>query len=392
MLLHHLKSKADGKSASMAIIWCLSPEQIERLKREDKEPKIVISVLHIKRRGDDRYPRFEFEEENRKIVPVTAVSTFVTFRNPGQHIICAGIKDGDYEDKDLLKIYRRDHGYNDYFRSIVDVKADFYDSGKTENVYMDSSYLLAKDDFATLEVNVDERHFAPQPRDYKLVNSWFDTKPTDQCHHRKRRILAYFLTFAILPLTQFGKIILFFLNNIIVGTTLINWRSIFRPFTYGAFCDKNYWKVVKYLDKDGQVQTKKWWKILLNWRLLVLYGLLIRTIIIFSSFFLTYLIPILTVFGCLGAVSALITAIVLLDKKYEDKIKTWLEIQIRKSEERGEKKAELLKLEQDQELETMACSLLPQEISYATLPSKKKTIYLRFQNIKAQVCRPFAGS
>jgi len=65
---------------------------------------------------------------------------------------------------------------------------------------------------------------------------------------------------------------------------------------------------------------------------------------------------------------------------------------MRKTEQKLKKKNELLRQRQNRELEQMACCLLPEEISYATLPKEKKTVHLRFQHLKSTVCRPFAGS
>ncbi|MFA6594340.1 MAG: hypothetical protein WCT16_03735 [Candidatus Buchananbacteria bacterium] len=393
MLLHQLKSEADGKSATMGIRWCLSPEQIERLKAEEKEAKILITVLHIKQRGIKDY---YYEEESRKVLPITEGSTFISFRNPGRHIICAGIIDVvSYSPESYLKIQRRYAGFNDYNYPIINTTTAFMGKGTAEGIGMYDHRLLTPEDFALLEVDVDEKSFAPEPRDYRLVNYWFDTKPIDQCHHRKRRFLAYFLTITLLPIMQILKVWAFAIGNVFVGVTLINWRSIFKPLTYGAFCDIYYSKILNYIGKNGEIKTKKWWKVLLNWRFIIGYACLLPFI---ATLIATNWLLLFATLCCLGFVSGSAAVIGRLIDKYQskprfDRIQRKIEKRIKKEkllEQKQNEEEELRKQKQARELERMACSLLPEEISYATLP--KKPVRLRFQHLKSKVCRPFAGN
>ena len=53
---------------------------------------------------------------------------------------------------------------------------------------------------------------------------------------------------------------------------------------------------------------------------------------------------------------------------------------------------EAKKMQLTQDLEGLDCCLVPQEITLGNLPSRKKTIHLRFLDLKSKVCRPFAGN
>jgi hypothetical protein len=239
---------------------------------------------------------------------------------------------------------------------------------------------------------VDEKSFAPKPRDYKLVQYWYDTKPLDQCHHRKRRFVAYLLTLTVLPLMQIAKVLGFMFGNVVVGLTLINWRSIFKPFTYGAYCGQRYWKVSDYADKNGGIKAKKWWRALLNWRLIIIYGLLAYSLTILFAYIAPYLLPLLAILSCLALLVFLAVVIIYLLNKSGSTSASRRFGRMRKTEQKLKKKNELLRQRQNRELEQIACYLLPEEISYATLPKEKKTVHLRFQHLKSTVCRPFAGS
>jgi hypothetical protein len=46
--------------------------------------------------------------------------------------------------------------------------------------------------------------------------------------------------------------------------------------------------------------------------------------------------------------------------------------------------------ERNRELEQLACSGVSREVSLSALPRNRRTVVLRFQNVKAKVCRPFA--
>ncbi|MFA5124647.1 MAG: hypothetical protein WC473_02370 [Patescibacteria group bacterium] len=396
MLLHQLKSEGDGKSATMGIRWCLSPEQIERLKAEEGEVKILLSVLHIRQFSQCGIKNYGYEEESRKVLPITEGSTFISFRNPGRHIICAGIIDASsWSSENYLQIQQRCAGFNYYNCLIINAAKAFRDNGTTEGIGMYDRQLLTSKDFALLEVDVDEKSFAPEPRDYRLVNYWFDTKPIDQCHHRKRRFLAYFLTIAILPIMQILKVWAFAIGNVFVGVTLINWRSIFKPLTYGAFCDIYYSKILNYIGKNGEIKTKKWWKVLLNWRFIIGYACLLPFI---ATLIATNWLLLFAILCCLGFVGGSAAVIGRLIDKYQseskfDRQQRMIKKRIEKErllEQKQIKEEELRKQKQARELERMACSLLPEEISYATLP--KKPIHLRLQHLKSMVCRPFAGN
>ena len=57
------------------------------------------------------------------------------------------------------------------------------------------------------------------------------------------------------------------------------------------------------------------------------------------------------------------------------------------------KKAEQKRRDEEfaKELEQLSCSNASREVSVAALPKERQTVYLRFQNLKSKVCRPFAS-
>ena len=215
------------KNASALIRWCISPKEIARIKQMCGIPLLVLSIGTVEENGSFA------KEENRLVVPLTDMAVYVYFRNAGKHLILAGVINNGNVDPDerskIASIHSRYAGFDVFQRSVIESKCTDWQKCEYEPKLYER-YIL--EDFqASLSVDVDEKLFATKPFDWKLVGYWFETKPLNQCLHRKRRFLAYFLTIFVLPCMYLFRLVYdVFLANFLLGYRHVNWRWFLNPF------------------------------------------------------------------------------------------------------------------------------------------------------------------
>ncbi|MFA5021256.1 MAG: hypothetical protein WC517_04330 [Patescibacteria group bacterium] len=355
--------KHDGNEATALIRWCLSPAEIAALKKHSNVT-MVISVV------DD-----SGNEERRYFVPVTEMAAMVAFRKPGLHRIYAGgVWDGMVAR--LARIYQRHRGYNNYSESIL-----FND--ELGGGYSYSLAIFNSEDYkstikiqAELEIEVDAGFYAGEPFDYDYVNAIFRNPPIDQCEHRKRRFIAH----PIMPLALLLNYLIFSLAAVITVVLgmrkWMNWRFFRHPLDYFGQCPVN--------DRPGEsyssffayapYKNKPAWRIALNWRLLIVYcgiGWLVWNFWAMINFSLV---------GILALIAAAVVGVLFIVTLFDLYLKPWVSNKINQA----------IKDVHDQDLDRLDCSLVPENVTYDNL--ERKSLRLRFNGIKAKVCRPFAGN
>lgn len=388
----------NGISASAPVIWCLSNSEIKGLAKYPDE-KWLVMIIILKIVGN------EFYEESRYCRPLTSQMAYIEFRNPGKHLILAGIMNRDYNKKSFLSVCRHYNGYNIYNDHIL--------NGNNKDLEFCRDYTKTFDDCgnftsmqASLTVSIDEKLFAPKPADYDLVCQFFDTKPIDQCHHRKRRFLAYFLLLTVAPLTYLWRLAWFLPWLLLTGLYTRNWRWFLHPVkeNWRGEDVPMFFAYTNYRDKDGKPQKKPAWRIMTHWRmmlfiwptlLLILYAIL-ELLSGILLFLLNFLVNYQTAFSFIGTLTLTIMSIILIVamtyvmawSKITKHYRRWrIDRQETQKQLRRQARKQLT-----QELRQLGCDLTPKEVSLTALPKDKQTIYLRFSALKARVCRPFAGS
>jgi hypothetical protein len=370
----------NGTNATAMVRWCLSPAEIRRIKQTPStKPMIIISIVKVDSDGEFLY------EENRLIRPLTDMAVYISFRNPGKHVVLAGVLD-DYDKSNecdrLLSIDTRHSGYYSYNRQLIDEHLTGEDGRRTPR--LDMRKLFDGDIQAELGVEVDEKLFAKKPWDYKLVNYWFDTKPIDECHNRKRRFLAYFLTLCVGPLLySFRFLFDVLLRTVLLGDRHINWRWFSNPFdncfATDPFDHRHYNSWFEYRrKKDNTKLDKPIWRVLINWRSLTLIGL-----------FVYFIVPLLLTHLVVTAILAVVIVGFFLLLAYGSNIGDWWSVRMRNLEQEALVEREL---NLEKELMTLDCQLVPEKVGLDSLPKGKRTVRLRFYKLKSRVCRPFAGS
>jgi len=235
-----------------------------------------------------------------------------------------------------------------------------------------------------IDLNLPEECFAPEPFQFEKewVNFFWREKSVDQCDFRRRRLLAYTIQPLLMIFIMLGRFVLFSVFAFALYRGLNIW-PILLPHRYDTFdviagvTSKK--SMMRYFKVLGSAAVP--FALLPYWALLFLLGfyfLGIEFVIIVG----------LTVFALIA------TPLVIL-------VLTWFLMRFEVVEnlhnffsERREQKAlraEALQKKQDEEDRMiLSCAVSGNIRTIRELPKKKKTISLRFQELKSRVCRPFA--
>ena len=388
---------------TVAIRWCLVPEEIAYLKdNKISNPHIFLVIVNNKKQVD------------RQLIPISDLMTYVSFRRAGDNTVFATIVWDNDSLKDLRKYYMGKYKYG--------YKNSFYDKD-LDTITDTNGYGLD-----AITVNVSADFFAPEPAEWekKWVNLWFETEPKDQCRFRKRRILAYtiqppLVLLCVIWLVFFRTLsVLFFV--VIRTRTKVNFAPIIHPFKND---NEDVWHESLnagrniYLRKKDNTEREDY----------TIAGVLFHpiTIIVLSAILLiidlagteiflgwwSYLLGALVVGVSVIVLVLIISVLGEVVKWLAGNIKSWRKktsVSKQKSKlSRRQKKlarqaeanrlaeaakqlalqAELEKLKK--EFALISCNGGPLVPKLAALPKEKRTIHLRFLDLKARVCKPFAG-
>lgn len=366
----------------VALRWCVSRGILDVLRsKQVLNPLLFISVI-----GQE-----DKNEVERRLFPLSDAMIYIHLRKPGSFVINAFIvwskentKGGDQALTNQLLGLNRWGNFEFHLRNHAgEIRQDRLEEAcgyQTE---------------AKIDIQVPEEFFAPEPKDWEKwwVNLWHDTAPIDQCAFRKRRMLAYSLQ----PPIELGRVILLPIIRLVYGLGLlligqrINFWTIFHPY-------ENKTKDVKWEDEEF-AQFVTWSKegdqhpgYFILCHPLVILPLLTFVITITRLGWWgetlkagSYILPIFLVI-CLFAWWAC--------KKYFEKEAIALRQEQRVARQKEVEKnyrQERLRRVYDNDLSAVTCTGTPLKATVADLPATKRTIRLRFLDIKSKVCKPFAG-
>jgi hypothetical protein len=212
----------------LAVRWCLERSEAEQL-RERAAANIHI-LLVIAYEGTDL--------EDRQIVPLDQMMTFLNFRRPGNHTVFAKVVwcDGDKPTATKLmknglldKIDARSYSQKVLNSSRTGFRNEEYIVSSAGTVHC----LLSETD---IDVMVSREHFPKEPPAWlsKFVNVGYDYPPIDQCSFRRRglallpRLLGFGLWAVITTLLRVIAVaFLLFrgMRNINFGAVIHPWRE-----------------------------------------------------------------------------------------------------------------------------------------------------------------------
>ncbi len=377
------------ENPTIFVRWCLSKRTAERLIG-DEFAKVIICVVY----DNGKEERF-LRNLSDGVMPLT-------FRFPGTHKVLASVavvkkeERDDYEPEKFFKNLTEKYSQFDYYLKLVSNGSIRFTEGHIERQFQP---VEAGPDAVT-EITVDSRHFAKERPKWitELINNRFEGKTRDDCHFRKRAVLALpalMLVAATSLLIGVFRTIKFVCLASLCARGL-NFKAIWQHeldvadevWISGSKPRPSYWCV-----EDTQGNNK-------SYRLLVspLFGILLATThfllvsytgvgleriwyFIVREFKSIYTLVLWAAVLVVLGIGGLYTF-----TKLEPKIK-----------ERQWKNVELAKIRRKAELEEsvrfLACSTERNKsaFAYKSLPKNHQTLELRWHNLKRRVCRPFAG-
>lgn len=369
-LLKLFVSSVTPDNPTIAVRWCVDPMLVKELvDRKVVNPYLLLVVWSAKRQGR--------QCEERWLVPLNQAMKYIQLASPGMHLVFGTVvwnRSGDSRRLFNEYLARRSGRYND---TVV----NDYDHSLTT--------AFAQFGFGPIEVNVNREHFAPEPAEWekRWVNLWYEGKmPENQCHFRRRRLVAYSIQPAAMLVFWLGRVVvgLFFLAIYLFVTAdrWPHWRRIFQPWKYNPLdiCDDGAKPSVLYNRKQWMFTPAAW---LGAWLLAKLF------LFLFFRGHASWLQVAIT------AVATLVWASFMV---YIGLGAFERAIEKAQQETRAPKPArEARVLDQRQRLLTAYqqefMPLLCQpgvRAALDDLPPEKRSLTLRFNSLKTKVCRPFA--
>lgn len=391
-------SQRDLASPTVRVAWCVSAEALKELREKNiKYPRLLLVAARIHDNSDGQ----TIKEVDRRLVPLHQGLEFFVFRSPGNFRIFASIV-WSYKERNFDRLNnkaksiclgnlfdqfldRRDYGYR---TALIDP----YNRGeglrrKVVTEYartLENSELIAEEN-----IKVEKDFFAPEPSLWlkNWVNCYFSKGPRDQCGFRRRAIFAFTLQPFIrllhwLLLEVFYLIM--FLAYLLGGVRINNLGGFIHPFnewdgdpTEAFFSDQlTFWwngsadgtKKYKWIIPTWLAIPAIWLSALIGVFFLILYADQIKWDIF------GWIIGIV----CLAAVMAVVVGVIL--KNHFKKMDIADEALL---------KAALDRYYADRVYPISCLAGKVKEAELSALPETHRTITLRFQDLKARVCKPF---
>jgi hypothetical protein len=180
-MLRLVAGSAERQTPTLPIRWCLDRDTMQKLEEaKAMNPHLLLVVIHRKL------------EVERRLIPLERMMDFLDFHRAGEHRIFATIvwwHGGDVRALKKSVFGGRAHGIEYDELRVQDHEGEFFlrDSSLKER----HIYRLKEE--AEVHIEVAAEHFAKAPSALEKwwVNLWFESPARDQCHLRRRRMLAY---------------------------------------------------------------------------------------------------------------------------------------------------------------------------------------------------------
>lgn len=371
-------------TGSIGVSWCLDHEVLKELADQGlHDPQIVIVVAPTE--------KYHTSKESRRVVPLKDLMTYIECRASGPSKIYALIS--FREPKDAREHYlSKDGGV--YQNNVLDYDGESYSSrllGQEDRSDRESgNYKYLSEPIA---ITVPKAVFAKEPPKWEKpwVNLFFRSKVIDQCDYRRRRLFAYSIQLLIVGFNLFLRSLILLLG-LLTGARSWSFRFL-NPITYKL---KETWEIweggsifIRHQPEDEDPDEKLKY---------VPPGYLLR------SFWLAPLMPLISIpvglfywthhpyiatsilLGLFLVAPALLVLISYLATNGNGGRlvkKVWHGITNMFTSD------ELWYLNQE-DMQLITCNTDKSPTTYKSLPARKKTVRLRFQNLKTKVCKPFS--
>lgn len=342
------------------VSWCVSRDTLDELARRGiPDPQVLIVVA-----PENNY---EHRKEGRKVVPLKELMTYVEFRSPGPNRVFA-IVFGRSEARMKESFLHKEDGR--WCTSILTHDGTAVHEGVSgSGGHVSSS--------APLRVEVPSECFATTPFDAGWVNLLFTGRPENQCDFRRRRIFAYTVQ-PILALVVYLFRLLGVLVYLLMGIRGIDFRPLTQPLTFDT---GDIWKRADGSFVVPRVESPLRFACLAFSPIIVLgalgIGLLnyggVSTALLFTA-------------GTVVAVIGVIIVILLAMSGHAALLERWNDKNnVQQMLAEGEVPWYL------READEISCAPgRGPRTGAGDVPRHLRTMRLRFEDLKAKVCRPFA--
>ena len=437
MALQLVTNTEEATSASIPMRWCLGRDTLAKLQAKGAlNPYLLLITVNA---------RLELV---RHLVPIGQMMEYIDFRRPGPHKVLAAIVWNSQGDTKVLK--KRIFGGKivDEVGSHKFSKMNVLDEG--ELCINDSQYksdhkfaVCSLDEVAQIEVSVAEEFFAAPPPKFEQfwVNFWFENTPRDQCQFRRRRMLAYTIQPLVVLPYMLGKTVVRFvaaLFLLLCGKRGMNLRPLVHPWEMDnndiwwnaghegyVFTTKKgggsrqpimiiFTPIVHVSITVGAYVATYFQQPLTFWQIV---GLGEGVVVALATLFYLLVValwlvdtigdtvqgtaPKVAAFAAIGLVAVFVamsvvhyplTAVIIVVGIGA----TWLAsrlatIETRRLEALPEDERKRILLEREYtRFQALACNG-PMVARYDALPQERRTVYLRYRDFKAKVCKQFAA-
>lgn len=361
--------RADGGGDSVVPVrWCVGRELVEHLKRQQiTDAHVLIVVTHpVSDTETDRY-----------LVPLTNELAFVRFRRPGANIVRAAV------------VTPLHYGLKTVRQKILGKDKDGWDYRAMDSLgTVISSYVTAYGSTDTLHVEVPAEMFAKEPsRAVRTYVTWLFPRWRfyDECGWRKQKLLAFGLAPFVLVYLLLRELVLLpiLLMQSFFGFRGARWGLLVHPLRNPIEVANPDPGTCRWLEKKDGTDTR--WLTVLNpvsVAVVVGLGFLIGSLVSWL-FGTTDLTGFFIGLGIMGGVLVLLVVTGERLSRVIDRSGAAMRRRKRELEEREHREA----LE---DLESLVCNGGPRPATLGAVPRRHRTARLRYQAVKARVCKQFA--
>ncbi len=379
--LHITDTNVTG--GSIQVSWCLTKECLAALANlHIKDPYVVFCVAPY---GE----RYSQHKESRMAVPLKDMMAYLSFSCSGPNQIWAWLcrskraahsflekTNGEY-DSTVLNDDGTDYR-NWHLSSICLVGPKWIESDSEHHEEAENSADEAKKiDYSgtslakPVVVHVPERCFAPEPAKWEKswVNHFFRNKCIDQCDFRRRKLFAYTLQPVVMT---FNILLRFFILIFAVffGSRNLSLKYLFHPLTYSL--TDNHEMFTK-----GTIFIMRTKYTAVNFLTLIFMPYVLG--VLFTLYKAKILLPVL---GCLTLTVAIVSLIALgATGNLGELILNWFDTHFGDDD---------LWYTSEEERDLILCTGQMRPVKLSALPSRHRTIKLRFYDLKSKICRPFS--
>lgn len=357
----------DVTSGSISVGWCVSVDTLKFL--DDAGYKNPVVVLCTAPSVPSKYNN---SKEFRKVVPLKDLVGYVEFLSAGENNIWGFIAAGEKVAKG--KFLEKHH--NSYYNDVLDSDGTSWRYNK-ECLSVGDKFLSRQEMDQLLsepvKVFVPAECFAPEPPEWEKawVNHFLSSKVIDQCAFRRRRLFAYTVQPVIMLFNLFWRLVALLWASLF-GLRGWSMQPLLHPLTYSMIDATNVGDI-----SEGTYFVGRGENVYLNYAPLP-----------FMPIFLPIYYFIWKSHAVLGvSLVLLICAVAVLMGFATYFLRNWYhDYSIR-----AEKNSKAWYMDEE-EMNYILCSANgTKATSLKQLPFAKRTLRLRFQDLKTKVCRPFSA-